>query len=262
MSSSQQILLVNALVERELVESIEEAKKLILAGQVKVNNVCADKVGIKIKRSDLIEIISKNPWVSRGAFKLIHALDSFFIDPSDCVCGDAGSCTGGFTEVLIKRGAVKVYAIDSSYGDLAWSLRQNNSVVVMERTNIVEVEALPDKLDLFTLDISLMSLKTVIPAVIKLLKDNGNIIALIKPQYEAPGDLIPRGGVIKNPEDQKAVLRELLNWMNSLKFKPVSLVESPIKGGSGNREFLVLLSKKDDKVFSIENELNNLFSAA
>ncbi|MFN2124839.1 MAG: TlyA family RNA methyltransferase [Candidatus Promineifilaceae bacterium] len=186
------------LFERGLAATRSRAKAIIMAGEVLVDGQRVDKPGTKIAHSADIQIIAPMPYVSRGGYKLAGALDLFQIDVSGEICADVGACTGGFTDVLLQRGAVRVYAIDVGYGQLDWNLRQDSRVVVMERTNVRYLEELPDPVDFVSVDVSFISLKLVLPVINNWLAPDGDIVALIKPQFEAGPKQVGKGGIVKD----------------------------------------------------------------
>jgi 23S rRNA (cytidine1920-2'-O)/16S rRNA (cytidine1409-2'-O)-methyltransferase len=231
------------LVERGLVESWEQGKRLIMAGQVLVDGQVVDKPGMQVAGSADICLRASPPYVSRGGSKLEAALDSFAVPVADVVAADVGASTGGFTDCLLQRGARKVYAIDVGYGQLAWRLRQDPRVVVMERMNVRYLGSLPEPIDLATVDVSFISLELVLPSVIGWLKSAGAIIALIKPQFEAGRTEVGKGGVVKDPEVHRAVLRKILGWALDHGLAVRGVMASPLKGPAGNVEFLAHLSR-------------------
>lgn len=241
------------LVERGLVESREQGKRLIMAGQVLVNGQVVDKPGMQVASGADICLRAKLPYVSRGGLKLEAALDSFAVPVAGVVAADVGASTGGFTDCLLQRGARKVYAIDVGYGQLAWRLRQDPRVVVMERMNVRYLESLPEPIDLATVDVSFISLELVLPSVIGWLKPAGDIIVLIKPQFEAGRAEVGKGGVVKDPEVHRAVLRRILGWALDHGLAVRGLIASPLKGPAGNVECLAHLSKGREET-SIEIE--------
>jgi 23S rRNA (cytidine1920-2'-O)/16S rRNA (cytidine1409-2'-O)-methyltransferase len=196
------------------------------------------------------------PFVSRGGYKLAGALDRFDLDVTGLVCADVGACTGGFTDVLLQRGAKRVYAIDVGYGQLDWNLRQDVRVVVMERTNVRYLDQLPQTVEFVSIDVSFISLKLILPAVKKWLTGDGNIVALIKPQFEAGPRQVGRGGVVKDMSVHRDVLEEILNWASKNDLAPQDLIRSPIKGAGGNVEFLVYLRRGADGLASIDEAIN------
>jgi len=228
-------------VERGLVESRTKAQALIMAGEVLVGGNAVVKPGTLVDERAAITILEPPPFVGRGGVKLDYALDQFHLDVSSKVVADIGASTGGFTDCLLKRGARRVYAIDVGYGQLDYRLRQDSRVVVMERVNARYPVPLPEKVDLTTLDLSFISVEKVLPSVAKLLKDDGYIIVLIKPQFEARREEVSRGGVVKEPLVHARVLGRFIAWMIEHKYRLWGLVASPIYGASGNKEFFLLL---------------------
>lgn len=230
------------LVSKGLVASRVQAQAFVLEGRVLVNGDVVTKAGESVDPDSLISVsLPEKQWVSRGAHKLIRALDEFSVDPTGFVCADIGASTGGFTEVLLSRGAKKVYAIDVGYGQLAWSLRTNPNVVVMERTNARTLipDAFEAALDLVTIDVSFISLRIILPVVEKLLSVDGRVIALVKPQFEAGREAIGKGGVVRDPSVHLSVLErtaEFLSTNTSLTLNGCTF--SPLRGPSGNIEFL------------------------
>jgi len=229
------------IVDRGLVESRAKAQALIMAGEVVVEGKAVIKSGTLINEEAVVTILEPPPFVSRGGLKLEHALDKFQIDVSSKVVVDIGASTGGFTDCLLKHGASRVYAIDVGYGQLDYRLRQDSRVVVMDRVNARYPMPLPEKLDLATVDVSFISVKKVIPSLVRLLKDNGYLLVLIKPQFEARRGEVGKGGVIKQPMVHARVLGRFIAWAIEHRFRLWGLVASPIPGASGNREFFVLL---------------------
>lgn len=226
------------LVEREFVASRQQAQRLILAGQVRVDGRVVDKPGMRVSQEADIALQVTQPYVSRGGLKLEAALDRFTIEVSGMIAADVGASTGGFTDCLLQRGAAKVYAIDVGYGQLAWRLRRDPRVVVMERVNVRYLKGLPELVDLATVDVSFISLEQVLPAVIGFLKPHGDIVALIKPQFEAGRGQVGKGGVVKDPAVHRAVLHKLLLWAEEHGLTVRGLMPSPLKGPAGNVEFL------------------------
>ncbi|NPA90624.1 MAG: TlyA family RNA methyltransferase [Chloroflexi bacterium] len=231
------------LVQRGLVESREKAQALILAGHVLVNGQRVDKVGKRVPQDADIHIKERLPYVSRGGYKLAAMLDHLKLDITGWICADVGASTGGFTDVLLQRGAQKVYAIDVGYGQLAWKLRQDPRVIVMERTNIRHVTSLPEPVDLATIDVSFISLRLVLPHVIPLVKDGGWVIALIKPQFEAGREQVGKGGIVRDPQVHRQVLERVLGEAEGLGLGLQGLIRSPILGTEGNVEFLAAWQK-------------------
>jgi 23S rRNA (cytidine1920-2'-O)/16S rRNA (cytidine1409-2'-O)-methyltransferase len=232
------------ILERGLVPTIEKAKALIMAGQVVVGDHTVDKAGQLVALYADIRLKGEQlPYVSRGGLKLRKALDEFGVDVTGLVAVDVGSSTGGFTDCLLQAGAVRVFAIDVGYSQLAWKLQQDPRVVSMERTNIRTVT--PDQLDdepaLATIDASFISLSKVLPATVGLLKPGGRIIALIKPQFEVGKGEVGKGGVVRDTAAHEKVIEDVRRTALELGLTATGLCESPITGADGNREFLILL---------------------
>ena len=240
------------LVARNLAESRSKAQAMIMAGEVYVNEQKADKAGLEINIDDepVVEVRgSACPYVSRGGLKLEKALRDFRVNPTGFVCSDSGASTGGFTDCLLQQGASKVFAIDVGYGQLAWKIRSDPRVVVMERTNIryVTPEDLGEPLDLSVVDVSFISLKIVLPAIQKLLKPTGQVLCLIKPQFEAGKENVGKKGVVRDPAVHAQVLRDFTALVASLNFTIRNLTFSPVKGPEGNIEFLAHLSMQPEQ---------------
>ena len=233
------------LVSLGLAESRAKAQATIMAGEVYVNGQKADKSGMEVDITANIEVRgSACPYVSRGGLKLEKALRNFGVDPTGYVCSDSGASTGGFTDCLLQQGASKVFAIDVGYGQLAWKIRNDPRVVVMERTNIryVTLEDLGEPLDLSVIDVSFISLGLVLPVVKTLLKPTGQVLCLIKPQFEAGKDKVGKKGVVRDPAVHEEVLQNFISLAKSLDFTIRNLPFSPVKGPEGNIEFLAHLS--------------------
>ncbi len=237
-----------ALVERGLCESREKAKRAVLAGQVRINERLARKSSDPVRPEDQLTLVEPERFVSRGGLKLEHALVQFQLDVQGLTAIDLGASTGGFTDCLLQRGAARVYAVDVGRGQLAWKLRRDPRVVVMERTNARELtpEKFPPPFEaahLVVIDYSFISLRRILPPAVALLRPSGRIVALIKPQFEAGKAEADRGaGVIRDPEIHERVLRELEEFVASLRgTKWQRVIESPVLGPAGNKEFLVLI---------------------
>lgn len=226
------------MVERGLAPSQQQAQRLIMAGQVFTGDRLVDKPGTRVPVAAQIRLKDSLPYVSRGGIKLAAALDAFGLNVSGWVAADVGASTGGFTDCLLQRGAARVYAIDVGYGQLAWKLQQDSRVVVMDRTNARYVENLPEPVALATIDASFISLKLILPVVTGWLQEGGQIVALIKPQFEASRQQVGKGGVVCDPTVHTAVLEDLANWAASRNLGLTGLIRSPITGPAGNSEFL------------------------
>ncbi|MBI3287767.1 MAG: TlyA family RNA methyltransferase [Chloroflexi bacterium] len=227
------------LVERGLAESRQRAQRLILAGAVRVDGQIADKPGRRVAADAEIALDEEPRYVSRGGIKLEAALDRFGIDVHEAIACDVGASTGGFTDCLLQRGAAVVYAIDVGYGQLAWALRRDPRVVVLERTNIRHLESLPEPIDLATIDVSFISLELVLPKVTTLLKPRGQIIALIKPQFEAGRKQVLSGGVVRDAQVMRQVLHKVIELAHRLQLRVLGLTPSPLLGPAGNLEFFI-----------------------
>ena len=227
-----------------LAESREKAKALIMAGSVYVDGQKQTKPGAAVAADAAVEVRgAKLPYVSRGGLKLEKALDVFGVDPRDCVCVDCGASTGGFTDCLLQRGARHVYAVDVGYGQLAWSLRSDGRVTVMERTNARNLtpDMFPEMMDLAVMDMSFISLRLVLPAVRSLLRENGQVVCLVKPQFEAGREKVGKKGVVRDPEVHREVLEDFVASAGGLGFAVAGLDYSPVRGPEGNIEYLAWL---------------------
>lgn len=233
------------LVERGHADSRTKAQAIIMSGLVYVDGQKADKPGIAFEEHVAIEVRSGGcPYVSRGGLKLEKALRDFGVDPTGYVCSDSGASTGGFTDCLLQQGARKVFAIDVGYGQLDWKIRSDPRVVVMERTNVryVTPEQLGEPLDLSVVDVSFISLRIVLPVIKTFLKPTGQVLCLIKPQFEAGKEKVGKKGVVREPETHKEVLDNFVELVKSLDMRILGLTFSPVKGPEGNIEFLAHLT--------------------
>lgn len=235
------------LVDRGLVESKAKAQALIMAGKVYSDTVRMDKPGHKVSVEIPLEVKGQDhPWVSRGGVKLAHGLEHFSINPTGMTCLDVGASTGGFTDVLLQNGARKVYAVDVGHGQLAWKLREDVRVVVLEKTNArhLTLEQIPEPISLIVCDASFIGLQTVLPASLELAASGAYLIALIKPQFEVGKDQIGKGGVVRDPELHQAVCEKIKNWLDGFDgWGVIGITESPLKGPEGNIEFLIAARK-------------------
>ena len=234
------------LVDRGLCTSRERAKTSIMAGLVFVDGQRVDKVGEKVSVEADIEYKGKEmPYVSRGGFKLEKAMKEFDIELTGKVCMDIGASTGGFTDCMLQNGASKVFSVDVGYGQFAWKLRSDERVVCMERTNIryVTPDDIGERLDFASIDVSFISLRTIMPAVKELLKDDGCVVALIKPQFEAGREKVGKKGVVRDKSVHKEVVEKILANLAEHELTVLGLSYSPIKGPEGNREYLVYFTK-------------------
>ena len=238
------------LAEQGLVKSRSEAQSIIMAGEVYINNQKASKAGEQVTGEENIEVRSpQKKYVSRGGLKLEKAMQCFPVSPDGLVCMDIGASTGGFTDCMLQNGAKKVYAVDVGYGQLAWSLRCDERVINMERTNIryLEEEALEEKLEFFSVDVSFISLALVLPVAYKLSEDNVTGVCLIKPQFEAGKDKVGKKGVVRDGNVHKEVIRKVFDFTREIGFKIHGLEFSPIKGPEGNIEYLMYISKNGEE---------------
>jgi len=237
----QKVRLDKLLLERGLAKSRERAKALILCGQVLVNKKVIDKAGTLVDVTSLIELKSPDhPYVSRGGLKLEAAIKNFNINLKDKNALDVGASTGGFTDCLLKHGAKKVYAVDVGYGLLDWRLRQDKRVILIERQNIryLPKEKIPEPIDIATVDVSFISVKKVIPKVTEFLNPKGEIIILIKPQFEVGREKVGKGGIVRDEAIRQEAVKEIVNFCKKLGFHIIGVIPSPILGAKGNQEYL------------------------
>ncbi len=234
------IRLDRLLVERGLVESREKAQALIMAGEVLVDRQKASKPGQSVDAEAAVEVLARPPYVSRGGFKLAGALDRFGIDPGGKVCLDIGASTGGFTDVLLQRGAVRVHAVDVGAGQLAWSIRTDPRVVVHENINARELppERIGEPVDLIVCDVSFISVTLILPAAVPLLRPEGQMVILIKPQFEAGRGQVGKGGIVREPAVRQAACDRVRQAVERSGFT-TEIMDSPILGAEGNQEFLL-----------------------
>ena len=235
------------MVMQGLAKSREQAGSLLMSGKVFVNQKRVEKSGQQVPIDSKIDLKGKtHPWVSRGGIKLEKAVLEFNLNCQSVTALDIGASTGGFTDVLLANGAHKVYAVDVGYGQLDWKLRQDRRVVVKEKTNarFLTNQIITDPLDVIVCDASFISLKKVLPSGLKLLKNNGWLAALIKPQFEVGKGLVGKGGVVRNSELHKEVKNDIKNWVQfEMKMNSLGIVDSPILGPSGNKEFIIVATK-------------------
>ena len=235
--------------ERGFAESREKAKAIIMAGEVYVDNQKADKCGQSYDENVKIEFRGQKPkYVSRGGLKLEKAMNNFNLDLNGKITMDIGASTGGFTDCMLQNGAVKVYSIDVGYGQLAWKLRNDERVVNLERTNMrnVTAELVPDKIDFFSIDVSFISLKLLLPVARELLSDNAEAVCLIKPQFEAGREKVGKKGVVRDPAVHVEVVKTIYEFCLNNGYSVLNLDYSPIKGPEGNIEYLIHLRKSDN----------------
>lgn len=239
------------LVDRGLVESRARAQALILAGLVYSGDRRVEKPGTAVAEDyPLILKGQSHPWVSRGGLKLAHAIETFALDPAGRIAIDVGASTGGFTDVLLTHGAARVYAVDVGHGQLAWKLRTDPRVVVMERTNArhLSVTDIPEPVDMVVCDASFIGLETVLPAALELTRPGAALAALIKPQFEVGKGRVGKGGVVRDPDLHREVCGRIKDWLSSRPgWRVEGIAESPIQGPEGNREFLIVGRRDRDE---------------
>ncbi len=236
------------LVEKGWIKSRQRARAMIMAGKVFVNDQRIDKPGFSVSPQDVIECKGDDtPYVSRGGLKLEAALLNLPLDVTAAVCIDVGASTGGFTDCLLQHGAKRVYAVDVGYGQLAWKIRQDRRVSVIERTNARNLTAdeIPERVDLITIDVSFISLKIIVPAVSRFMKTDASILALIKPQFEVGRHKVGKGGVVRDPRLHQQVIQGLSDFFSAHMLKPQTVYPSPLPGPKGNREFFILLKYQE-----------------
>ncbi|MDQ4077336.1 MAG: TlyA family RNA methyltransferase [Chloroflexota bacterium] len=251
-----------AMVERELAESRSQAQVLIMAGEVRVDGELARKASQKVTSESEIVVETPMPYVSRGGLKLEGALDDFNYDPAGQVCADVGASTGGFTDLLLQRGATKVYAIDVGYGQLAWKLRQDPRVVPLERTNARYLETLGEPIDLAVMDASFISIELLLPAIANWLSPTGNVITLVKPQFEAGRDEVGKGGVVRDTEVHATVLQNLVAYAQATGWTVRGITISPLTGPAGNKEFFLWLTLSDAEPCDVTQEIEQALERA
>lgn len=255
---SNKLRLDSAVFELGISESREKAKALIMAGQIYVNGMKAIKPGVTVNSSDKIELRGNTlPYVSRGGLKLEKAMEVFPITLSDKVCMDIGASTGGFTDCMLQNGAVKVYSIDVGYGQLAWKLRSDSRVVNLERTNFryVTSEQIPESIDFASIDVSFISLKLIFPALMPLLKTDGECVCLVKPQFEAGKDKVGKKGVVRERATHIEVIENVIGYASDNGFSVLNLDFSPVKGPEGNIEYLLYIKKAAEKTCAVDSEM-------
>lgn len=235
------------LVDRGLFPSREQARRAVMAGQVEVAGRRVDKAGTPIDPAAAVTLIGpKEPFVSRAGRKLAGALDRLGLDPAGLVCLDVGASTGGFTDCLLQRGAARVYALDVGYGQLDARLRADPRVVVMERVNVRHLpgDALPERCDLATVDVSFISLAKVVPALVPHLAPDGRLLVLIKPQFEAGRGAVGKGGILRDEAVRRATVERVVGELGALGLEPLATFDSPVPGAGGNREAFALLRRR------------------
>lgn len=243
--SQNRVRLDKLIFDKGLAESREKAKALIIAGEVLVDGMVSDKAGAQVSSDAALEIKNKMPYVSRGGLKLEQAIKEFNIEFEGRIAMDVGASTGGFTDCMLQNGAAKVYAVDVGYGQFDWKLREDERVVLLEKTNIryLEKESVPDEIDIAAIDVSFISLTKVIPNILQFLKPSGEIAALIKPQFEAERKDIGKGGVVKDESKRLEVVEKIKEWCSKAGLEVIGTTTSPIKGPKGNVEYLIYLKR-------------------
>ncbi|MCP4896543.1 MAG: TlyA family RNA methyltransferase [bacterium] len=234
--------------ERGLTASRARAQSLILAGRIRVDGVMVDKAGAQVLPDAQIELIEPDhPWVSRGGLKLVQALDTFELSPDGLDCLDVGASTGGFTHVLLERGAMRVIALDVGKGQLDWSLRSDDRVTVMEGINARHLgpDDLPFPVAAISIDVSFISLTKVVPALLPHLQDGGWLVCLVKPQFEAGREQVGKGGIVRDEEVRRTVIDEVVAKLSDLGLELIGIVESPVRGQKGNLEELAGFRKRE-----------------
>lgn len=241
-----------------LVDSREKAKRLIMSGNIYVNEVKVLKAGEMYEEGTIFTLKGEKPrYVSRGGFKLEKAIKAFELNLDGMVCADFGASTGGFTDCMLQNGAKKVYAIDVGYGQINWSIRSNPKVITIERTNIryLDESLIQEKLNFISIDVSFISLTLILPKAFSLIADDGIIIALIKPQFEAGREEVGKNGIVRSLETREKTIEKIYDFVLDNSFTPLDLTFSPITGAEGNQEFLIKISK-DGQVFNRESIKN------
>jgi 23S rRNA (cytidine1920-2'-O)/16S rRNA (cytidine1409-2'-O)-methyltransferase len=254
MSTKQRIDIL--VLERGLASSREKARAMIMAGEILVNGHPVPKPGASVDQNVEIVVKNKPRFVSRGGEKLSWALKTFRMDVAGRVCADVGASTGGFTDCLLQNGARRVYAIDVGYGQIDYTLRQDNRVIVIERTNARYLEHLDEQVNFVTVDASFISLKILLPTITRWLLPSSDLVLLIKPQFEAGRDEIGKGGVVRDPKVHKLVIKDVLSFARQSGFEICGLATSPIKGPAGNVEFLTWI--RNERVLETELDISAL----
>ena len=254
---AEKLRLDAAVFNAGLAESREKAKALIMAGQIYVNNQKSDKPGTQVKADDVIEFRGEVPkYVSRGGLKLEKAMNSFSIILENKICADIGASTGGFTDCMLQNGAIKVYAVDVGYGQLAWKLRTDERVINLERTNFryVTRNEIPDPLEFCSVDVSFISLSIIIPVMKSLMADNAEAVCLIKPQFEAGREKVGKKGVVRDPDVHIEVIEKIVSVARKEGLSVLNIDFSPIKGPEGNIEYLIHI--KNDGVGEVNSQIS------
>ncbi|MEW6109151.1 MAG: TlyA family RNA methyltransferase [Nitrospirota bacterium] len=234
------------MVDKGIVKSRERAKALIMAGKVIVDGGIILKSGAMVDREcDIVLKDRDMPYVSRGGVKLEAALNFFKIDPAGMIIMDIGCSTGGFTDCVLKKNARKVYAIDVGYGQFDWSIRHDPRIILMEKTNIryLDKKSVPDPIDIALIDVSFISLLHVLPKTLEFLKENGEVLALIKPQFEVGKEMVEKGGIIKDESKRRYAIEKIIDGSEKIGFVPEGIFESPLRGQKGNIEYFIYLRR-------------------
>jgi 23S rRNA (cytidine1920-2'-O)/16S rRNA (cytidine1409-2'-O)-methyltransferase len=260
---ASRVRLDKLLVEKALLPSRERATRSILAGEVLVDGRRVDKAGALVETTAEIEIRGRSPYVSRGGEKLAHALDDFGVPVRGRICIDVGASTGGFTDCLLQRGAIRVYAVDVGSGQLDDKLRRDNRVVVMENTNArgLDPRIFGDKPSLAVVDVAFISLEKVLPAVFGVLERVGETVALVKPQFEAGREAVGKGGVVRDPAQHRAVVSRLARYSILRGWHVLGVTASPLRGPKGNREFFLHLSTRGRTAADLESRIDQTVAA-
>jgi len=242
---NERIRLDKLLVERGIIESREKAKALIIEGSVLVDGTVVDKAGTLVKPDASLQILRRMPYVSRGGLKLEGAIKSFNVNVKDKIAMDIGASTGGFTDCLLQHGARKVYAVDVGYGQLDWKLRNDKRVILLEKTNIryLRRDRIPDEIDLITVDVSFISLLKVIPRALEFLTSSGEIIALIKPQFEVGRKNVEKGGVVRDEDKRLEVIEKIKTELKKMGLNIKGIIKSSLPGPKGNIEYFIYLRR-------------------
>jgi 23S rRNA (cytidine1920-2'-O)/16S rRNA (cytidine1409-2'-O)-methyltransferase len=258
---TEKIRIDQLLVERGLVESRNEAQRIIMAGEVRVGGQLVFKPAHKVARGEEIHLEQKPRFVSQGGDKLDHALHTFEIQIEGAICADVGASTGGFTDCLLQNGAARVYAVDVGKGQLHWKLRNDPRIVIMEGINARYLSSLPEMVGIITIDVSFISLRLIFPAVLKWMDRAGSIIALVKPQFEAGRELVGRGGIVRDPNIHRQVLLKVMTEAKKLGLHPKGLIGAPVVSPRKNVEYLLWLSLEDGER-DLDQIVNHALSSA
>lgn len=262
---AEKIRLDNLIVQKGITESREKAKALIMEGKIFIDNQKCDKAGMMVDPEKKVELRGETlKYVSRGGLKLEKAMQEFPIELNNKICMDIGASTGGFTDCMLQNGASKVFAVDVGYGQFAWKLRNDPRVVNMERTNIRHVieEQIGEKLDFASIDVSFISLRLVLPVAKTLLKENGEIVALIKPQFEAGREQVGKKGVVKDPAVHLNVVKSVAEFADEIGFSVHGISFSPIKGPEGNIEYLIYLKNNSNENMIGEEDIKKIIETS